>query len=144
MPAQAAHAAEEMIGVDALRKPDERRRLSAPAVRLFFRVADLWGLSVDQRRAILGDISRQTYHNWQKGGVAALTRDQLERISLVLGIVKGLRLVFAADENALRWLKAANKDFEFGGKSPLDRMTRGGVNDLYAVRRYLDAWRGVR
>ena len=128
----------------ALREPSDRRRLSAPAVRLFFNVADLWDLTVDQRRAILGDISRQTYHNWRSGKVGVLTRDQVERVSLVLGILKGLRLVFSDDPAALRWLKAENTDLTFGGRSPLDRMIAGGINDLYEVRRYLDAWRGAK
>lgn len=142
--AGAEPGAREAIAVDALREPAERRKLSAPAIRLFLNVADLWGLKVDERRAILGDISNATYHNWKKGDVGALTRDQLERISLVLGILKGLRLVFASDEDAFRWLKSKNTDFEFGGRSPLECMTAGGISDLYAVRRYLDAWRGVR
>jgi antitoxin Xre/MbcA/ParS-like protein len=131
-------------GLEALRDPAARRRLSAPAIRLFLRVADLWGLGIDHRRAILGDVSRQTYYNWAKGEVATLTRDQLERISLTLGILKGLRLVFAEDAHGLRWLKAANRDHPFDGAAPLARMTEGGINDLYEVRRYLDAWRGVK
>jgi hypothetical protein len=129
----------------ALRGPTDRRRLSGPALRLFLNTAELLGLTVDQRRAILGDISAATYHNWRRepAGVV-LTRDQLERVSLVLGILKGLRLVFADDATAFRWLRAANTDVPFAGQSPLERMTAGGMLDLYAVRRYLDAWRGVR
>ena len=136
--------ARDGVNLDALREPSDRRRLSAPAIRLFFNVASLWDLTVDQRRAILGDISKQTYHNWKAGKVGALTRDQIERVSLVLGILKGVRLVFPDDTAAIRWLKAENKDLPFGGRSPLDRMTAGGINDLYDVRRYLDAWRGVK
>ena len=128
--------------MEALRDPSERRRLSAPALRLLFRAAELWGLNVDQRRAILGDVSRQTEHNWRNGAPGILTRDQLERVSLVLGVLKGLRLVFADDAHGVRWLRADNRDLTFGGRSPLDRMTAGGIDDLYAVRRYLDAWRG--
>jgi hypothetical protein len=131
-----------MVGLDALRDPNERRRLSAPALRLFFRVAEVWGLNVEQRRAVLGDVSRQTEHNWRNGAPGVLTRDQLERVSLVLGILKGLRLVFADEAQGLRWLRAANRDLTFGGRSPLDRITSGGMEDLYAVRRYIDAWRG--
>ncbi|MEQ1929313.1 MAG: MbcA/ParS/Xre antitoxin family protein [Parvularculaceae bacterium] len=134
----------EPIASSALREPAERHRLSAPAIRLFMSVADLWNLKIDERRAVLGDISAATYHNWRRGDVSTLTRDQLERISLVLGILKGMRLVFASDQHAFRWLKATNSDYEFAGSSPLERMTNGGISDLYAVRRYLDAWRGVR
>jgi len=131
-------------GAETLKNADDRKRMSGPALRLFFRTADLWGLNGDQRRAILGDVSRQTEYKWRSGEQTTLTRDQLERISLVLGILKGLRLVFAEDANGLRWLKAVNSDYPFGGMSPLDHMTNGGINELYAVRRYLDAWRGVK
>jgi hypothetical protein len=132
------------LAPDALRDRKLRERLSRPAVRLFLRLADLWKLTVDQRRVLLGDISRPTYHNWQGGKVGALSRDQLERISLLLGIHKGLRLLFADEGGAMRWFTAANRDLPFAGGSPLDRVLRGSIDDLYAVRRYIDAWRGMK
>lgn len=147
MVAQAAHTdirPEPAFGPDGLRAPEVRRRLSTPAVALFLRTCDLWDLKVEDRMAILGGISRQTYHNWKAGRVSALSRDQLERISLVLGILKGLRLVFAEDAHGVRWLKAANEDVPFRGGPPLDLMTEGGISGLHEVRRYLDAWRGVK
>ena len=79
-----------VLAPNALRDPKVRERMSPAAVRLFMRLGDLWHLAVDQRRVLLGDISKPTYHNWQNGKVGTLTRDQLERISLVLGIHKGL------------------------------------------------------
>lgn len=128
-----------------LRAPADRRRLSGPATRLFFNAAELLGLTVEERRAVLGDISAATYHNWRRDpGAVVLTRDQLERVSLVLGIVKALRLVFADDATGLRWLRAENRDLPFAGEAPLAKMVGGGMFDLQAVRRYLDAWRGVR
>lgn len=144
MPANAAEVDFAAVAPDPLRNPADRQRLAGPAIRLFMNVAELWELSVDERRALLGGISRQTYHNWRGASGAVLGRDQLERVSLVLGILKGLRLVFAEDKDGLRWLRAANTDAPFRGSSPLALMTEGGIGDLYAVRRYLDAWRGVR
>jgi hypothetical protein len=132
------------LGPQSLRDPRVREDLSAPAVRLFLELAGHWKLSVDQRLALLGDISRQTYHNWQRGKIGVASRDQLERISLLLGIHKGLKLLFADEAAGLRWLASANKDIPFGGASPLDRALRGGIDDLYAVRRYIDAWRGIK
>jgi Protein of unknown function (DUF2384) len=128
----------------SLRDPKMRESLSGSAVRLFLKLAELWQLSVEQRRALLGDISRQTYHNWQNGKVATLGRDQLERISLLLGTHKGLKLLFVDDAAGLLWLKSANDDVPFAGKAPLDRALLGSINDLYVVRRYIDAWRGVK
>jgi hypothetical protein len=137
-------AAPGVLAADALRDPKVRLRMSPTAVRLFLRLTELWRLAVDQRRVLLGDISRPTYHNWQNGKVGALTRDQLERISLVLGIHKGLKLLFADEASAARWLTSPNRDLPFGGQSPLDRALRGSIDDLYAVRRYIDAWRGMK
>ncbi|MEN3383749.1 MAG: hypothetical protein V7608_3793 [Hyphomicrobiales bacterium] len=133
-----------VLAADALRDPKVRERMSPVAVRLFLRLTELWRLAVDQRRALLGDISRPTYHNWQNGKTGTLTRDQLERISLVLGIHKGLKLLFADDASAARWLTSPNRDLPFGGDSPLARALRGSIDDLYAVRRYIDAWRGMK
>src|SRR5689334_13223221 len=110
MPARAVDLDLTAVHPDPLRDPAHRERLSGAAVRLFMNVAELWNLSVDERRALLGGISRQTYHNWRGAADVVLGRDQLERVSLVLGILKGLRLVFAEDRDGLRWLRAANTD----------------------------------
>ena len=134
----------EFIEPPSLREPAVRDGLSGAAIRLFLALSQAWGLTVDQRRVLLGDISRQTYHNWRNGKIGTLSRDQLERISLVLGIHKGLKLVFADESAAMRWFTSANRDSPFGGQSPLARALMGGIDDLYAVRRYLDAWRGVK
>jgi Antitoxin Xre-like helix-turn-helix domain/Antitoxin Xre/MbcA/ParS C-terminal toxin-binding domain len=133
-----------VLAPDALRDPKVREQLSAAAVRLLLKLADEWGLSVDQRCLLLGDISRQTYHNWARGRVGTLSRDQLERVSLVLGIHKGLKLLFADAAAGMRWFRGANRDVVFAGGSPLDRMLRGSIDDLFAVRRYIDAWRGIK
>ena len=134
----------DILGPELLRDPKVREGMSSAAVRLFLKLADHWNLSVDQRLALLGDISRQTYHNWQRGKVGTLSRDQLERISLLLGTHKGLKLLFADEAAGLRWFKSSNRDLPFGGAAPLDRALRGGIDDLYAVRRYIDAWRGIK
>lgn len=118
-------------------------RLSAPSFRIFLGVADKWDLKVQERITLLGGISEATYYNWKKEGVTKLDHDQLERLSLLLGIWKGMRLLFANPDSGIKWLKANNRDLPFGGQSPLSTMLRGSIDDLYAVRRYLDGWRGV-
>ena len=77
--------------VDASRfTPTNRRRLSGPGLRTFLAIADLWGLTEEQRRLVLGLPSRSTYHNWVKAvrehGEITLAVDTLHRISAVLGI----------------------------------------------------------
>lgn len=130
------------LPTDFRTNPGTRARLSGPGLRTFFGIADEWELSGVEQRTLLGGLSSSTFHNWKTGKIGALSSDQLERVSLVLGIYKGLKLLFADDGAGLRWLKAENTDAPFG-RSPLNRMLRGSIDDLYAVRRYIDGWRGV-
>jgi hypothetical protein len=121
-----------------------RAELSGPALRLFVNAADRLDLTIAERCALLGDITRQTYHNWTRRPAITLSRDQLERVSLVLGVYKAVRQIFAEAPQGVRWLKAANRDTPFGGRSPLAHACTGGVRGLYDLRRYLDAWRSGR
>lgn len=135
---------EAALPSEALRDRKLRETMTPAAIRLFLKLADSWRLPVADRCTLLGDLPRPTYYNWVNGKAGTLSRDQIERISLLLGIHKGLRLLFADADAADRWFRAANRDIEFGGRSPLQRMLGGGIEDLYAVRRYLDAWRGFQ
>ncbi|HLI11624.1 MAG TPA: antitoxin Xre-like helix-turn-helix domain-containing protein [Alphaproteobacteria bacterium] len=131
-------------GAPDLLDPAVRARLSGGGFRVFLSICDELGLSVPERRRLLGDVSEATYHNWRSKGPPALSVDQLERISLVLGIYKDLKLLFTDFATSLRWLRAANADLPFAGSSPQATMLRGSIDHLYKVRRYLDAWRGGR
>jgi hypothetical protein len=51
-------AASDVLAPASLRDPKVREGMSSAAVRLFLKLADHWTLSVDQRLALLGDISR--------------------------------------------------------------------------------------
>jgi hypothetical protein len=117
--------------------------MAQAGLRTFFRIADLWGLSVDEQLTLLGSPGRSTYFKWKKDGAATLPRDVLERISYVLGIYKALQILLPDEAAADAWVRQANDAVPFGGRSALDRMLAGGVVDLYEVRRYLDAERGV-
>ena len=119
----------------------DRRRLSGPALRAFFGIADLWGLSVDQQMALLGVTARSTFFQWKKNG-ATLPKDTLERISYILGIYRALQVLLPNQEAADAWVKRPNTAHPFGGTSALDRMVSGQVADLYVVRQYLDGQTG--
>src|SRR5882757_4309487 len=71
-----------------------RRRLSAPVLRTFLAIADLWGLTEEQRLLVLGCPARSTYHSWCKRvrehDAITLDVDVLMRISAVLGIHQAL------------------------------------------------------
>ncbi len=115
-------------------------RAATAAKRAFFRIMDLWGVTNDQARRLLGNPSRSTFFNWKKGAGGPLPRDAFERISYVLGIYKALQILFVDPGQADAWISKPND--AFGGRSALERMSAGNVSDLHAVRSYLDYARG--
>jgi len=120
----------------------DRKGLSGPALRTFFRIAELWGLSADEQMTLLGVTARSTFFKWKKDADAVLPKDTLERISYVLGIYKALQILLPDEKAADAWVKCTNTAPLFGGRSALDRMLSGQVADLFVVRQYLDAQRG--
>ena len=119
-----------------------RRRLSAPGFGAFVKLCGRLQLGQDAQRRLLGEVPRRTYQRWTATAPDDLGLDQLERISLFLGIYKALQILFPIAERRDAWLRAANADQPFGGLSPLDYLLRGSLQGLWETRRYLDAWRG--
>ncbi|HAC01408.1 MULTISPECIES: MbcA/ParS/Xre antitoxin family protein [Brevundimonas] len=126
--------------------PANRRRLSAPALRTFTAIADLWGLNEEQRRLILGYPSRSTYHNWCKQarehGEITLDVDVLTRISALFGIHQALGVLFADERDGVDWLFQPHGAAVFGGHPPINLVINGTQDGLMTVRRFLDAARG--
>ncbi|NLD55344.1 MAG: DUF2384 domain-containing protein [Burkholderiaceae bacterium] len=117
--------------------------LSAAGIRAFTRIAQLWGLTVDEQLQLLGAPARSTFFAWRKHPErASLPKDTLERISNLLGIYKSLQILFPDTGAADAWIRKPNAAPIFGGRSALERMLAGNVSDLNAVRRYLDSVRG--
>lgn len=120
----------------------DRKGLSGPALRTFFRIAELWDLSVDEQMTLLGVTARSTFFKWKKDPNTTLPKDTLERISYILGVYKALQILLPDETAADAWVKRPNQAPLFSGKSALDRMLSGQVADLFVVRQYLDAQRG--
>lgn len=121
-------------------EPD-RARLSRVALKAYKRLVEQWGLTGQQAAALL-DVSTSTWERLkQEGKDKSLSQDQLTRISAMVGIYKGLHLLFA-DDMADRWLKLDNKGPLFGRLSPIGSMLKGGIPQMLEVRRYVDAVRG--
>jgi hypothetical protein len=116
-----------------------KRDLSGPALKAFFNICGKWGLATDEARVLLGHPARSTYYRWKRDRTGALTNDELERISYILGIYKALHILFGAPAQADGWIKRPNTAPLFAGCSALDRLMGGQVADLYVVRQYLDA-----
>ena len=118
-------------------------RMAAAGLRAFVRMAEAWGLSVDEQLRLLGSPPRSTFFGWRKHpDKASLPRDTLERLSNLLGIYKSLQILLPDAAAADAWGRQPNRAALFGGRSALDRMLAGNVSDLHLVRRYLDGVRG--
>ncbi len=133
--------------LDALRfSPANRRRLSGPGLRTFLAICDLWGLTEDQRRLVLGFHARSTCHNWAKSARdhrdILLDVDVLTRISAVLAIHQALGVLHNSEREAVAWLRGTHRAAIFGGRPPVDLMASGTQDGVLSVRRLLDAARG--
>lgn len=120
-----------------------RRRLGAPGLRTFLNIAELWGLSEEERLLILGMPSRSTYRKWTNAVWECrdimLNIDTLMRISIVLGIHQALGLLHSDERDGVAWLRTPNKVPLFGGRPPMALINSGTQDGLMCVRRFLDA-----
>lgn len=123
-------------------EPEARKRLSSPALRAFFPIAEAWRLSVVDQRALLGWPPASTFHKYKGGSPGTLSFDTLTRVSLILGIYKALQLLYPEPALADAWVRLPNTNVMFGGRPPLELMTSDGIDGLYRVRRLLDGRRG--
>lgn len=119
----------------------DRARLSKVALKAYRRLVEQWGLTGHQAAALL-DVSASTWDRLKQDEKGkALSQDQMTRISALVGVFKGLHLLFA-DDMADRWPGLGNKAPLFARMSPIESMIRGGIPQMLEVRRYVDAVRG--
>jgi hypothetical protein len=117
-----------------------RDRLSAPALKAFFKIAARWKVRDEDARALLGGVSNGPFYEMKRNPGRVLDADRLTRISYLIGTYKALHILHArrlADD----WVSLPNTHPIFGGRTPLDYMIRGGLPALQTVRRLLDARR---
>jgi hypothetical protein len=130
-------------GPAAFAEEVERRRFTPTALRAFLGIVDEWDLSGAQAAALLA-VSTSTWERIKRNAekTAPLNQDQLTRLSALIGIYKGLHLLFA-DSLADRWASLPNRGPLFGGQTPIDSMIEGGIPQMIDVRRHVDALRGA-
>ena len=115
--------------------------IQAVALKAFSRITEAWSLTVGEAAA-LADMSESTWKRARKPGFAGeLTRDQMLRLSALVGLYKSLELYFNPPI-AGNWVKLANRGPEFDGQLPIDAMIRGGLPKILRVRSHVDALRG--
>jgi uncharacterized protein (DUF2384 family) len=111
---------------------------AAVALKAFSRIAERWVLNRKARATLLATTTRSV-DRWEADpNSAELSRDQMERISYIIGIYGGLQTVLGKVDLADAWVRRPNLDF--GDTRPIDRMLAGNVGDLAYVRAYVDRW----
>ncbi|MDJ0644081.1 MAG: DUF2384 domain-containing protein [Erythrobacter sp.] len=119
----------------------DRRRLSGTATKAVLRLVDAWHGSNAEGAALLG-VSESTWDRIKAGTwEGTLSQDQLTRASALIGVFKGLHLLFA-DDMADRWPKLANSGPLFDQLTPVQAMIEGGIPRMLETRQYIDALRG--
>jgi len=119
----------------------DRKRLTGTAVKAVLRLVDAWGGNNAEGAALLG-VSESTWDRIKAGKWdGTLSQDQLTRASALIGVFKGLHLLFA-DSMADRWPRLPNRGPIFSAKSPVEAMIKGGIPRMLETRQYIDALRG--
>ena len=129
-----------------LSEPATRLRLTPSAIDGMIRLAELWQLSTEETCLLLGDMSERSWFRLKKQDGRAdralrLSQDMLTRISVLVGLFKGLRLLFS-EPLADDWIRLPNRGPLFGGRSPLAVAIERGIPGMLEIRNHVDALRG--
>lgn len=121
---------------------EERKRLSASSLILFFNMMKTWKVRDEDAKLLLGGVSNGPFYEMKKNPRdKVLDVDQMFRVSYLLGIFKAINILHS-QELADEWVTLPNSNTLFGGKTPLQFMIAGGLPAMQIVRRLLDARRG--
>lgn len=110
-------------------------------VKAVTRAAALWQLR-NADAAALFDVPIATWNRMKAGQFrGTLDRDKTLRASLIVGIFKGLRLLFNGPL-AYGWPQAKNSGPLYEGRTPVEFMISDGIPAMMRVRDHVDAMRG--
>jgi len=117
----------------------ERKRLSSPSLRQFFKIMKRWKVRPKDSRMLLGGITSQRFKQLSlKPGGRILSRDQLFRVTTIIAIHDSLRNLLPHGQ-ANKWVQTSSRDRRFCGRTPLCAMVDGGILTLWELRRQLEA-----
>jgi hypothetical protein len=130
------------LEIPTFAREQDRKRLSRVAIKAFKALAKEWALSNVEAAALLAT-STSTWERLKRSTAEGnpLNQDQLTRISALVGVYKGLHLLFA-DAMADKWPRLNNSGALFNRRTPIEAMIEGGIPFMLDVRRYVDAVRG--
>ncbi|MBC3807053.1 DUF2384 domain-containing protein [Undibacterium seohonense] len=116
---------------------DKRITSDSVGVRVFRDICKLWGLSYEQSLILLA--GHQERKNHREEAFPELTTESMQRISYILGIYENLQLLLPDSTASDKWMSAKNNAPIFNGKSALEKILSGDIQDLKQVHQYLYA-----
>lgn len=126
--------------------PIKEAAQAGAGLRAFARIAGKWRLPAADAMALLGVDSRSTYYELLRRAresreVKGLSRDQLDRLSYLLGIYAAMRVLFPhSEESRNEWVSRSNTAPLFAGRPPVEIM-RSSMIGLYQTFAHLAAAR---
>lgn len=115
---------------------DEKAKV---ALKAFFNIAKQWGLSEDDEGAILGQRDQAALRSWKDGTGLEPSNETIQRISHILAIFRAIGILIPDRNIAAAWVKQPNAAPTFDGRTALDLMADGDLENLKTVRQYLEA-----
>ena len=113
----------------------------AAIIKAVVRTADAWDLT-NAEAASLFDVPSATWSRMKAGSYkGVLDQDKVTRASLLIGLFKGLRLLFNGPL-AYGWPKTNNNGPDFAGQTPVQVMIAGGIPAMMRARQHIDVLRG--
>lgn len=127
--------------LQTLAEERNRARMTKGAVKAVLSIAEAWGATDAEAAALLG-VSASTWDRMKAGSWDdVLSPDQLTRALALIGLFKGLHLVFD-DGMVYRWPKLPNRGSLFDRLSPVQAMIVGGIPRMLEIRQYIDTLGG--
>ena len=123
-----------------LSDPATRERLSPDAIHAFFKIMELWKIRDEDARLLLGKTSNEAFQSLKKDTEQTLDEDRLRRISFLISMFKTLNILYS-EGLADKWMQLPNRENIFHGKTPLEHLKHGDLQDFALVRRFLKAQR---
>ena len=129
--------------VDSQGRLDQRDRGSVESVaaKAYARLVTAWKLKNSDAAELIAVSPRTWSRMKSQEWSGRLSKDQLIRISAIVGLYKALHLYFG-DELADKWVTLDNSGPVFAGRAPTEKMLDGGLPAIMETRDYVDALRG--
>lgn len=111
---------------------------SEVALRTFFNITNLWALTPEQQKTLLGiQDCNAVVSQYDSKLIEPLDAETMLRISYVLGIYKRLNTLLPIPSHADSWLKKPNSEKLFKGNSALNFLVEDPMNRLPLLLAYL-------